>query len=259
MVEKGKARMTRVADCWITAGALVLAAAAGAATAGSRVEVPEGCTGFLTVQMKNCGVSTYWRCEAADDGAVWEAHYGIDGVVSVSLYSSEFQWLDSRYFRDGIREHLVDEGPDPASLSELLETGQDTYAFVIRETRPEGARDIVHQGYDSLTGRTVTIDGVDLLETEFASTAMDAESGEPVYEVFGTQYVLAEERLFFLGPDTFRQNGEERENDSSPMRFIRPGEPGFGSGVPQYECTATEDIGFAPIRGAQHMETIDDL
>ncbi len=210
------------------------------------VEVPEGCDAFLTVQQKNCGVSHYWRCEKAPEGTVWEVHYDVEGVYSLSVYDREFQWLDSQYYRDGTREHLVGDAPDPASMSELLESGSDSYAFVIREDGPEGSRDVVHQGYDSLTGRTVEIDGVSLLETEFASTAMDAVSGEEIFAVAGNQYVLVEERLFFLGPDSFLQDGEEMSNDFSPVRFIRPGEAGFTDMTPLYGCDASEEILFRP-------------
>ncbi|MDV7144082.1 hypothetical protein R3X27_15440 [Tropicimonas sp. TH_r6] len=230
---------------WIVACAVTLSASARAET----VEVPAGCEAFLTVQQKNCGVSHYWRCEKAPDGTVWEVHYDSEGVFSLSVYDHDFQWLDSQYYRDGTREHLVGDAPDPASLTELLETGADSYAFVIREDGPEGTRDIVHQGYDTLTGLKVEIDGVELLETEFASTAMDAVSGEEIFAVAGNQYVLVEERLFFLGPDSFLQNGEEMSNDFSPVRFIRPGEPGFTDMTPLYGCNASEEILFRPKNG----------
>lgn len=231
----------RQARIWIVAGALALGASPLFA---SQVEVPNGCEAFLTVQQKGCGVSHYWRCEAAPEGTVWEVHYDHEGVYSLSVYDADFQWLDSQYYRDGTREHLTDVKPDPASLGELLETGRDSYAFVMREIGPDGSREVVHQGYDELTGRTVEIDGVELLETEFASTAMDAVSGEELFAVAGNQYVLAEERLFFLGPDRFLQEGEEMVNDFSPVRFIRPGEVGFTDMTPLFDCDATEEILF---------------
>ncbi|MFD0980562.1 hypothetical protein [Tropicimonas aquimaris] len=239
--------------------AVALAATAPAAHAQSGVQVPEGCEGFLTVQMKGCGVSHYWRCEADPEQNTWEAHYTVDGLFSVSVYSPEFQWLDSRYFEDGRREFLVEDGPDPASLSNLIETGTDSYAFVMRETGPDGIRDIVHQGIDTLSGREVVIDGVTLLETEFSATALDALSGEEEYSVFGNQYVLPEERLFFLGPDTFVQGMEEQENDFSPVRFIRPGEPGFEDMMPRFECEATEEILFRPLTEGESTQTTAPL
>lgn len=243
------------------AAAVALYLLPGTSALAGEVQVPDGCDVFLTVQMKGCGVSHYWRCAAAPEGSVWEVHYDAEGPFSLSVYDSEFQWLDSQYFDDGTREQLIDPGPDPASLSELLETGEDRYAFVIRETRDGSTRDIVHQGIDTLTGRTVTIDGVDLLETAFASTAMDAVSGEEVYAIEGNQYVLEDERLFFPGPDRFRRDGEERENDFSPMAFMRPGEPGFGETTPHFDCNAAEEIGFDPAPHATQLreKRNDDL
>ncbi len=228
---------------WSLAGAVALT---GLPALASSVQVPEGCEAFLTVQQKSCGVSHYWRCEAAPEGTAWEVHYDSEGVYSLSVYDHDFQWLDSQYFRENSREHLTEDAPDPASRGELLETGQDRYAFVIREQGPDGTRDVVHQGVDKLTGRTVVIDGVELLETEFVSSAMDAETGEEIFAVAGNQYVLAEERLFFLGIDSFRQDGEEMETDFSPVRFIRPGEAGFTEMTPLYGCDATEEILFRP-------------
>ncbi len=229
---------------WTTATVVALCAATP--VLAGKVQVPAGCEGFLTVQMKGCGVSHYWRCDAAPDGTVWEVHYDKDGVFSLSVYDHDFQWLDSQYFSDGTREYLIEPGPDPASLTDLLDTGRDTYAFVIRESGPDGERDVVHQGVDALTGRSVTIDHLTLLETEFSSSAMDAQSGEELFSVSGNQYVLAEERLFFLGPDRFDQGGDIRENDLSPVMFIHPGETGFDEMTPQFECNASEEIGFRP-------------
>ncbi|RYH09963.1 hypothetical protein [Tropicimonas sp. IMCC6043] len=235
--------MANALQAGLRVAACALAIGAGSARAET-IEVPEGCEAFLTVQQKGCGVSHYWRCDAAPEEAVWEVHYDADGAFSLSVYDREFQWLDSQYFRDGTREFLTGEAPDPASLGELLETGRDSYAFVIREQGPDGIRDVVHQGYDALTGRTVTIDGVELLETEFSSTAMDAASGEEIFAVAGNQYVLAEERLFFLGPDQYLRDGEEISNDFSPVKFIRPGQPGFADMTPLYGCNTAEEIAF---------------
>lgn len=222
---------------------MALATLIPAAATAQRIEPPQGCTAFLTVQSKSCSVSHYWRCDEGLDGASWEANYDDGGPVSLSLFDREFQWIDSQRVADASREFLTD-ATDPASMSELLETGRDTYDFVMREEGPDGRRDVRHVGYDELSGRTVQIDGVDLLETVFASIATDVESGEEIYSVTGQQYVLAEERLFFLGRDTFSQNGRSVTSDGSPVRFYRPGDAGFGAMAPTYECDEPTDIGY---------------
>ncbi len=225
------------------------------AAAAETVSLPKGCKAFLTVQSLGCSVSSYWRCEATPPGTVWEARFDSDGAYSLSVYDKEFQWLDSQYFADGTRESLLDPGPDPASLTDLLRGGRDDYAFVVRETGPDGAaRDIVHQGYDELTGRKVVIDGTELLETEFATTVVDAVSGEEVYSVTGRQYVLEADRLFFLGPDRTSSEGADFSNDFSPIRFIRPGEAGFAATTPRFGCEASEPIAFRPGNLAEALQ-----
>ena len=210
--------------------------------AAQSIEPPAGCTAFLTVQMKGCSVSHYWRCEGDPEGASWSATYDADGPVSLSRFDREFQWLDSHYVATATREFLLEPAEDPASLSELLDSGRDTYDFVIREQSPDGTRDVRHKGYDELSGRTATIDGVELLETVFSSRASDADTGDELYTVTGRQYVLAEERLFFLGADTFVQNGSEVTSDNSPMRFHHPGDRAFGEMTPLFDCSTLSDI-----------------
>lgn len=209
------------------------------------VQVPEGCTAFLTVQSKQCKVSVYWRCAEGPEDHTYEASYDGDGPVSVALFDKDFQWLDRQYITTGRREYLK-EATDPASMSELLETGRDEYDFVVTEDGADASVDVRHVGFDELSGRKVEIDGVELLETLFASTATNAETGEVMYQVAGQQFVLAEERLFFLGNDTYTQEGRQITSDGSPVLFHRPGEFGFGQPTPLYECGGNTDIGYRP-------------
>lgn len=212
---------------------------------GQAIELPNGCAAFLTVQSKQCAVSVYWRCEAGPEGHTYEASYDGDGPVSIALYDADFQWLDRQYVTTATREYLTDS-KDPASMSELLETGHDAYDFVIREEGPDATVDVRHVGFDELSGVTEVIDGVELLETLFASTATNVETGEEIYSVVGKQYIMAEERLFFLGADTFSQDGRQITADGGPIRFYRPGDVGFGITTPQFECNAPTDTSWRP-------------
>lgn len=206
-------------------------------------EVPEGCEAFLTVQMRGCGASVFWRCEA-DPTTTWELHADGEGPFSLSLYDAEYQWLNTLIYIDGSTERLIQPADDPASLSELLDTGLDSYDFKVEEFGAEETRTVRYTGYDKLTGETVTIDGVDLLQTEFQTTAVDAGTGEEVYRVAGNQFVLPDERLFFSGTDIFVQGDLTDEGDLTPVQFIQPGAPGFGKIEPLYECDEPTDISF---------------
>lgn len=196
---------------------------------------PKGCSAFLTVQNRSCNVSLFWRCEAAPAGTVWEANYDAEGPVSVHTYDREYQWLDSYFYEDQIAERLYEAGPDPISMTELLETGRDTYDFKILELGGDERRILRTTGEDVFVGQTVEIDGVKL-KTALVNSTITDEQGELVFHSKGFQYVLPEERLFFLGKDENTNGTDTWEDDNSPVEFVRPDEPGFGSTTPIYDC-----------------------
>lgn len=201
---------------------------------------PDGCEAFLSVQFKGCLAALYWRCEAAPEGITWESSHDEDGPISTGTYDADFQWLDRYWFSSGIRERLVNPGPDPAEMSRLLEDGEDRYEFTTLESGDMPSRQLTYIGVDRLTGETVEIDGERLLVTDFAAISLDAETGEELYSSHGTQYVLPEERLFFYGTETWSQDGSTETSDNSPVDILRPGDKGFGNVKPLYGCGAVE-------------------
>lgn len=227
------------ARCALGALCLGLLAPAAPALAQSATP-PPGCEAFLTVHFRGCLASLYWTCEDAPDGIKWESTHDEDGPISVGTYDEDFQWLDRYWFFSGLRERLVQAGPDPAEMSRLLEEGEDRYEFTTLETGGEERNRYTYIGVDRLTGETETISGEELLVTEFASIALNAETGEEIYSSFGKQYVLADERLFFLGQDTWTQNGQTESSDNTPVDILRPGDAGFGDTEPRYGCGAVE-------------------
>lgn len=218
------------------AGSVVFACAGG-------FTPPTGCTGFLTVQSKGCQVTTYMRCDGAE-GLVWGVSFNEAGPLAMQLYDREFQWLDGLYAFDGTHETLADPGPDPVSMSTLLEQGEDTFRFTL-ESITEGETEMLEvTGRDRLTGREVTIDGQTLLETDTTMTIRGSD-GAVSYQTSGSQYVSPEMRLFFLGKERAGKDGDAVIFDNSPIDFIFPGEPGFDARRPLYECNSvTSDIGL---------------
>lgn len=206
---------------------------------------PKGCESFLTVQMKSCQVAIYWRCASAPDGHVWEASYDDAGPLSVTNYDREFQWLDSYYVMDGTREKLTEPNTDPISMSTLLSTGEDRFEFTL-DAEVDGKHEVLRvEGHDRLTGKEITIDGLSLLEADTALTIW-REDGSVDYKTEGRQYVSSSLRLFFLGEDRVHDNGGVFEYDASPVDFIHPGEVGFNSTKPLYECdSVTSALPFA--------------
>lgn len=217
----------------------VLAAlvAAAPAVAQQSFEAPEGCEAKLTVQHKGCIVVNVWQCEADAPGDQWIALLSQGGLFSVQRVDREFQWLES--FKITGDEKLITPAPDPASLDELFANQIDTWDFTL-DTDLGTER---HVGFDMLTGETVVIDGEELLATEFQGRTIDG-NGDQIDASSGRQYVSEKHRMFFLG-ETWEDDSPEDILDFSPVEFIYPGEQGFFTAQPIYECNQI-DAAYRP-------------
>lgn len=194
--------------------------------------LPEGCDAWVTVQHKDCSVEHNFTCEGDPAGVKQRVAFDEQGMTYLGATDDESQWLRSFHPLTGHFEQLEDSPADPASFTELLETGIDTYDF--RTLSDEiGATRFV--GQDSLTGRVVTIDGVTLEETQFNITAYD-EAGNEMWSANGNEYIHREWRMFQAGPGTVILPEETYEEDDSPVEYIFPGEPGFMSVNPKHGC-----------------------
>lgn len=221
---------------------LILSMLLGSAPAfAGSFSAPEGCTAFMTVQARGCRVSQHYRCEKDKAGDQWRADYDQEGVFFISRIDDEGQWVES-YDIDPAVKQTLDAGPtDPASFSELL-GGRDDYDFHL--SRDNGEHSYV-TGFDMLTGETSVIDGITLQETAFDYTET-APDGSVMRRSRGNEYVNAEWRLFFSGPSEFEQDGAWLPIDGSPKQFIFPGEKGYLSNTPIFDCEATMSRAPAP-------------
>lgn len=215
------------------AAALMPALLAGPALAGGFTP-PQGCTGFLTVQMKGCMAVNFWRCEA-DPDQTWTGLFDDAGLASVSVFDDELQWLDAYFNYDKTREVTLLPAADPISVTELMKTGEDRFAFEVESTGGDGAMRLAVTGHDRLTGREVEIDGVGLKEV---ATRLDITrpDGSSDYSAEGHQYLWPEMRVFLFGVETIAAGGPADTYDNTPVDIILPGEPGFGASEPLYEC-----------------------
>ncbi|WP_434615769.1 hypothetical protein [Tabrizicola sp. M-4] len=222
---------------------LGLSLLAAPALAGSFTP-PEGCTAFMTVQSKGCRVSNHYTCEADPAGDQWRADYDQEGVYFMSRIDSEAQWVESIEIDPPSRQTLDANPADPASFSDLLATGNDSYIFGL--SKDTGDRTRV-RGADRLTGKQVVIDGITLQETEFNFTETDT-SGNVLRRSRGNEYIHPEWRLFFSGPSQWDGgDGTYLPIDGSPVQFIFPGEPGFASTQPLFDCDAVmSSLPFPP-------------
>ena len=203
---------------------------------------PEGCEVFMTVQSKACRVSHYYRCEADSPGDQWRVDMDQEGPFFYSRINSEAQWVESF---DPERQVLDPSPTDAASFSELMANGIDTWDFTLSKDDGTGSR---AAGYDRLTGKLLQIDGIGLKQTEVEFTEYDLD-GNVVRRSRGNEYIHPEWRLFFAGPgETDLGDGQWLPIDGSPVEFIFPGEDGFLSSQPIFDCDALS-AGLPPEAG----------
>ena len=198
-------------------------------------ELPEGCNAYLTIQTEACSVDHIFTCEGDQEGYQRRVSIGEDGVSYIGQIDSETQWIESVHLFSGHREQLSDSVTDPASFSELVENGIDTYDFT---TESEEIGQTRYVGQDSLTGRQVTIDGVTLDETQYNITAYD-ENGDVKWSSEGNEYISQRFRMFLAGSSTITTENGTFDNDDNPVEFIFEGETGFLSANPKFGCGET--------------------
>ncbi len=225
----------------LCAAFLALPASAGTFTP------PPGCEGWLTVQMRSCKVSNHYRCAADAPGDTWRIDFGVNGAYFRSRIDYETQWVES-HNSDGTVEFLEANPADPASFSELISSGRDDYDFA--QVSSNGSRQSV-RGYDQLTGQTVTIDGVTLERTKYDAT-VTYDDGTLAYHAQGGEFINREWRIFLSGTGRIDLGEGPIPQDFTPVEFAFPGEPGFMSTTPLYDCDAM--TASLPVVPASYVE-----
>ncbi len=155
-----------------------------------------------------------------------------EGEFFFSRIDYEAQWVESF---DPVRQVLDPSPVDPASFTELLAAGIDTWDFTL--SKEDGSASRV-AGFDRLTGQTTVIDGITLQQTEVQATEYDP-LGNVVRRSRGNEFLHPEWRMFFAGPgETDLGDGQWLPIDGSPVDFHFPGDEGFLARQPIYDCDA---------------------
>ena len=204
------------------------------AAAQQTFALPQGCTAYLTVQMKSCTVSHHFTCNEDAEGIQRRVDLDEDGVTYFGAIDAETQWIESFHVYSGHSERLEDSPADRASFTELTATGVNDYDF---QTLSDEIGTTRYFGRDSLTGETVTIDGVTLDVTEYSITAVDG-NGDEMWRAAGNEYISRDWRMFLSGTSTYQTPDDTFDSDDSPVEFIFPGETGFLSANPKHGCGA---------------------
>lgn len=213
---------------------------------------PEGCEIFLTVQSKGCRVTNHYICTSDANGDQWRADFDQEGLFFRSRINAETEWMESFDVDPPSHQVLMDNPKDPASFSELLASGGDSFSFGLRQDFGDGSsQQSWVEGSDRLTGARLTVDGVTLEETEFDFLETDAD-GNVLRAGRGREYISRDMRLFFAGPGEALVDGQWLQRDASPKSFRFPGEPGFATSRPIFDCDAlTAGLQLTPMAPAK--------
>ena len=198
------------------------------------MDMPEGCSAFVTIQYSNCSVSHHYTCEADAPGEQWRVDVGEEGPYFLGKIDRETQWLESVDLILGIRDLLDADPKDPGSFTDLAQKGRDDFEF---STTSDAGEKMFYRGRDLLTGKTVVIDDVPLLQTETYARATN-EDGEIVWESTGNEYIHLEWRVFLSGNYVTRTPEQTTQEESRPVSFEFPGEDGFLTDTPAHGCGA---------------------
>ena len=210
--------------------------APGGAVAGGNFAPPAGCEVYVTVQHRGCQVSNHYRCAGDAPGDQWATYFDSEGPYYLSKIDAETRWLESFDLVTGEGDRLGDQ-PDAASFSTLLSTGRDEYDFSTVETSGTAIGEVrVFRGFDALTGGRVVIDDIPLERTSFEIIAHDA-AGQELWRRTGNQLISRDWRIFFADREEFVNSFGDRDSSlETPVRFDFPGDAGFLSDKPEFDC-----------------------
>ncbi|MES2815358.1 MAG: hypothetical protein V4720_10720 [Pseudomonadota bacterium] len=205
---------------------------------------PPGCQVFLTVQSKECRVSNHYRCAAEPEGHRWQADFDPEGLQLLTQTDAEtvpVQIIDPRAGTHWVMDPV---SPMLPTLTGLLteRAAYPDYRMIERKgdvAQVRGFRQRVPEsGEVGAPQATVTIDGVTLQAVLF-NLDQSGGNGSVQNIRMGTEYLHSEWRLVFAGPEQWSKPGDlsaVRDGDRSPVDFIFPGEPEFGTTHPTEDC-----------------------
>jgi hypothetical protein len=222
--------------------ALLIFCLAAPAMAAETFSLPAGCTGIVTVQKRGCIVSHLFTCQSDPAGFQRRADMTEAGLVYLGTIDAETQWIESTHIGAGYTDRLVPGGADPASFTELLATGHDSWDFVTMGDDGISNRNV---GTDDIIDPHVVIDGIVLQMTNFQIRVTDPVTGVEIWHGGGHEYIHPGWRTFLSGMRRVVTPTETYDKDNSPVEFSLPGEDGFLAAAPRFECSVPI-AGLAP-------------
>lgn len=197
------------------------------------MDLPDGCTGVLTIQLQNCTVINHWICPSDPPSQYRLATYDTTGQPIRRRLMDGLTGLELQGGLNGTRV-MTFTHTDTEDHATLMQTGRDTYRSV---AQIDGSFHARLTGESILTGQTTQIDGVTLHEVQsttlFTATS-DTTSRKRVMQYVMDQGALAID-IWVPGAVIDIPTGEV-VLDFSAVDFVWPGDAGFMTTRPTVNC-----------------------
>ncbi|MHA3913489.1 hypothetical protein [Halovulum sp. GXIMD14793] len=213
----------------------------GGLLADTVFEPPRRCTKILTVQQRECQVMNVWECDGGAEG--WAGYFGDEGaVMSFEKYGPDGEFIHIQDFEIGGLMMTAKSAKDNSSMSSLIETGTDTIDMTVSLRVLVLEVELRAVGKSARTGEVIVVDGEQLkvLRTSVSMMVKENDITGLDMNISGTSkdYLLLSDQIMIDGEGILQTpEGEERYNHT-PIEIIRPGEDGFFSRIPKYDCGA---------------------
>ena len=217
---------------------------------GAFAQVPgaerKDCVGIYSIQKRSCVVENIYRCETPA-GVLWrKEEFEADESMNLEVLTEDGQIL---YAADSVEGPFVSgliENTDPLSVRDMLASGVDYYDHIVRLHLPIFVDPINAplQGRLQNLNEQVEIDGI-----VFDRARMDIKIWVNAAEINGYEdwYIDRATGAFAYGETKIFNKLYAQE----PVQVIKPGEPGFMSERPLYDCGELSNA--APlVGGVQH-------
>lgn len=202
---------------------------------------PDSCEAVLTIQRRGCEVETVLRCANADGAFMRYESYKPTGLDEVSHYiGTELIKMSSvSYSSEIIGGPMVSDLP---AIDVLLHGEEQLIAQRLSFIQNGQAAAGATISKFKLVNRDVSVGDKTLTKFNVLSFRLD-ENDKPIAAYNHHVYYL-EEIASFLDGEAIGEDAKPNEANK-PMRILGPGEAGFGSVTPEYDCDSLSMVSEA--------------
>jgi hypothetical protein len=197
--------------------------------------LPASCVGIVTVQKRECVVETHYRCEQRGEN-IWRVEsYDQNGLRAVEESDLNYNLRQHENASGLVAFHPIEGGSSDIDLSVLLASGAGQYSQTLNFKMLGMTRRITDVATLTVMNETREIDRIPLVGI---TASIVSGFPPPLGEVRTDQVLYYSSKLGVVvrGESLTKSNGQTIAATEIPVRFDLPGDKGFQSEVPEYDC-----------------------